>query len=174
MKSQNKKVAILMDRLFEDLEFYVPYIRLLEEGVEVTIAAPSKDDVIGYHDYAVKPDVTFAELDAEDFDGVLIPGGKAPEYLRLNEDAVHFLREFGEKERPIFAICHGPQLMITAGLIKNRRVTCVATIKDDIVNAGGIYDDAPVIVDANSGTIVTSRTPLDLPHFVREMVKTLM
>jgi len=117
----------------------------------------------------VKPDFTFAEVKPEEFDCVIIPGGWAPDRLRRYREVLDFVKNVATRGI-VAAICHGPQVLISAGLLKGRRVTCVSAIKDDVINAGAEYVDEPVVVDGN---MITSRIPADLPYFCREIIKAL-
>jgi len=165
-----KRVAILLADGFEDLEFFYPYYRLLEEGAEVVVVGVDKKAACGKYGYSAEPDASIREVTADEFHGLVIPGGKAPENLRIHEDIVKFVRRMHELGKPIAAICHGPQLLISAGVLHGRTVTCVKKIRDDVVNAGASYVDEPVVRDGN---IITSRVPPDLPHFCRELIRAL-
>lgn len=170
MALSGKRIAILVGEGFEDLEFYYPYYRLLEEGAEVTVVGVDRRSVCGKYGHVVVPDASIGDVRAEDFDGLVLPGGKSPENLRIHEAVVDFVRRICEAGKPVAAICHGPQLLISAGVLRGRTVTCVKKIRDDVVNAGAKYVDEPVVRDGN---IVTSRVPSDLPHFCREFVRLL-
>ena len=161
---------ILVADRFEDLELFYPYYRLLEEGFEVDVAAPSKGVVTGKYGYKFEVKMSIDEVDPDAYDGLVIPGGRAPERVRLVPKAIEIVKRLNEKGKPIAAICHGPQLLISAGVIKGRRVTCYPGIRDDVKLAGAEYVDEEVVVDGN---IVTSRYPKDLPAFMREFVKLL-
>ena len=106
---------------------------------------------------------------------LVIPGGRSPERVRIHQEAVRIVREFLESKKPVAAICHGPQLLISAGAVKGRRMTCWIGIRDDVIAAGGIYEDTEVVVDEgeDAGKIITSRKPDDLPAFCREILKSL-
>ena len=129
----------------------------------------TSDPVKGKHGLTVKPDLTFSEAKPEEFDCVIIPGGWAPDRLRRYREVLDFVKNVAAKGI-VAAICHGPQVLISAGLLKGRRVTCVSAIKDDVINAGAEYVDEPVVVDGN---MITSRVPADLPYFCREIIKAL-
>src|SRR5918994_323814 len=113
---------------------------------------------------------TFDDVSPNDFDMLLIPGGGAPENLRIHEGAVSFARDFMASGKPVAAICHGPQLLISAKVLQGRTLTCVNKIRDDVVNAGGHYVDEALVVDGN---LITSRTPEDLPSFNDAMLRAL-
>ena len=165
--------VILTANEFEDMELFFPYFRLLEEGVDVDIAAPQKGVIQGEHGYIIKITRTFAEVDPDNYDLLLIPGGfptGAPATVRRNKKAQELAKVFMDKNKPVAAICHGPWLLVSADLVKGRHLTgfWYEGVPEDIRAAGGIYEDKEVVVDGN---LVTSRWPMDLPAFVREMAK---
>jgi len=162
-----KKVAILAGPDYEDLELHYPLLRFKEEGAEVKVVAPTRDAYRGKHGLSIVPDLTIDEALAMDFDIVIIPGGWAPDRLRRDSRVVEFVKKHGQKGAIIGAICHGPQLLISAKLINGKKATCVSGIKDDVINAGAIFIDAPVVVDGN---IITSRVPDDLPSFCKAII----
>ena len=161
------KALILVADGFEDLELFCPWYRLQEEGVDVTLATPTGRTVTGKHGYAVGADMPIREVNPAEYDLLLIPGGRAPEGLRLREEAVDVTRTFVEDDRRIAAICHGPQLLLSAGALNGRRVTCAPTIRDDVRAAGAHYRDEAAIRDGN---LLTSRGPDDLPSFCVRLV----
>lgn len=164
------KALILIADGFEDLELHYPWYRLREEGMEVTLASPGGHAVTGKHGYRVEADMPIRELNPSEYDVLLIPGGLAPETLRLREEAVDVARTFMEDDRRVAAICHGPQLLISAGALNGRYVTCAPGIRDDVRAAGANYRDEAVVVDGN---LMTSRGPDDLPEFCRQLVAAL-
>ncbi|GAB6101148.1 deglycase PfpI [Thermococcus atlanticus] len=164
------KVLFLSADDFEDLELIYPLHRLKEEGHEVYVASFERGRIQGKHGYTVKVDLSFDEVDPEEFDALVLPGGKAPERVRLNGNALNIARKMFLDGKPVASICHGPQILISAGVLKGRRGTSVITIKDDVVNAGAEYVDAEVVVDGNW---VSSRHPGDLYAWMREFVKLL-
>ena len=164
------KALILTAEGFEDLELLYPYYRLAEAGFEVVIAAPKKGSVKGKHGYEVKAHISFDEVDPEEFDLLVLPGGRGPERARMHPRAAIIVKHFVEKNKPIAAICHGPQLLISARAVEGRRLTSYWGIKDDIEVAGGIWVDEPVVVDGN---LVTSRYPPDIPLWMREFIRLL-
>jgi protease I len=155
---------------FEDSELLVPYYRLLEAGITVDIASPAKGEITGKHGYAVAVTRPLAEVDPEDYDLLVLPGGKAPAAVRRDEKALDIARHFFAGNKPVAAICHGPQTLVSAGLMRGRRATCYRTVADEMREAGARYEDSEVVVDGN---LVTSREPADLPAFLREMMKLL-
>ena len=164
------RVLIVSADNFEDSELLVPYYRLKEEGIAVDIASMGKGKIQGKHGYQVEVDKTLKEVKPDDYDLLILPGGKAPEAIRKEEEAVGIAKDFSRKNKPISAICHGPQLLITADLVKGRHATCYKSVAQELRDAGAIYEDREVIVDGN---LVTSRQPSDLPAFLRETMKIL-
>lgn len=162
------KALIISANSFEDLELHYPLYRLKEDGVEVTVAAPEKGIITGGHGYVVGVNRTFKEIDPKDYDILVIPGGKAPEEVRLNDAALDIVREFVKAGKPVGSICHGAQVLVSAGVLKGMNITCWKGVKDDVIAAGANYTDMEVVVDRN---LVTSRMPGDLPAFMREIEK---
>jgi protease I len=167
------KAVILTANEFEDMELYFPYFRLLEEGVEVDIAAPQKGVIHGEHGYGLKITKTIDEVNPDDYDLLVVPGGfpdGAPATVRKVKKAQEIAKSFFEKNKPVASICHGPWLLVSADLVNGRHLTSYWEdgVPEEIKAAGGIYEDKEVVVDGN---LVTSRWPMDLPAFAREMVK---
>ncbi len=153
---------------FEDMELFVPYYRLKEEGIEVDISSMKKGKIKGKHGYEIEVDKTFEEVEPGEYRILILPGGKAPEAIRKDRTAVGIAKFFFKADKPVFAICHGPQLLITAGLLKGRHATCYRSVAPEMKETGALYEDREVVVDGN---LVTSRQPSDLPAFTREMMK---
>jgi protease I len=153
---------------FEDTELLVPYYRLKEEGIQVDIASIKKDAIKGKHGYEVMANKALNEIRPDEYDILILPGGKAPEAIRKEKEALDIAKHFFEKNKPVAAICHGPQTLISAGLLKGRRATCYTSVAPEMKQAGAMYEDKEVVVDGN---LVTSRQPSDLPFFLREMMK---
>lgn len=153
---------------FEDLELLVPYYRLKEAGVVVDVASMKRETIRGKHNYEVTVDKTLEEIDPDEYDLLVLPGGKAPEKVRKEAKALEIARSFFEHNKPVAAICHGPQTLISAGLMKGRRATCYQSVAPEMKDAGALYEDKEVVVDGN---LVTSRKPSDLPSFMRETMK---
>lgn len=162
------KALIISADSYEDSELLVPYYRFLEEGFGVDIASMKKGPIKGKHGYEVEVTKTLAEVRTDEYDILVLPGGKAPEAVRKEPKAVEIARDFFMKGKPVAAICHGPQTLITAELLRGRHVTCYRTVVDELKAAGAIYEDNEVVVDGN---LVTSRQPSDLPAFMRETMK---
>jgi protease I len=167
------KVLFLLEDDFEDLEFFYPYYRILEDGHSVDVASSTIAEKRGKHGYSIRPDRSYAEVDVSEYDALIIPGGRSPERVRIHEEAVGIVKEFLESKKLVAAICHGPQLLISAGVVRGKRITCWIGIRDDIIAAGGVYEDAEVVMDEGDGCIITSRKPDDLPAFCREILKRL-
>jgi len=162
------KALVISADNFEDTELLVPYYRLQEEGIDVDVASIRKGTIKGKHGYEVAATKTLAEVNPDEYDILVLPGGKAPEAVRKQLKAVEISQRFFQKNKPVSAICHGPQTLITAGLLKGRHVTCYRTIAEEMKAAGAFYEDREVVVDGN---LVTSRQPSDLPAFMRETMK---
>jgi len=165
-----KKILILAADNFEDSELLYPYYRLQEAGGDVKVAGLGEAQYSGKHGVPVKCDGRIEDFDPADFDVLVIPGGWAPDKLRQSKVVLDLVRSAHDGKKLIASICHGPQVLISAGILKGRKVTCAAAIKDDVINAGAEYSDEPVAVDNN---LITSRKPADLPAFCREVVKRL-
>ena len=155
---------------FEDSELLVPYYRLKEAGVDVAVAALSRGVIVGKHGYKVPVDKTLDEVDADDYGILILPGGAAPAVVRKEAKALEIARGFFARNKPVAAICHGPQVLVSAELLRGRRATCYASVAEELKQAGALYEDREVVVDAN---LVTSRQPADLPAFMRETMKLL-
>jgi protease I len=170
--SSRIRALILTADKFEDTEVIVPWFRLLDAGAEVDIAAPKKEWIGGEHGYRVTPDLTIDEVDADRYDLLIVPGGfpdGAPATVRAMPRAQAIARSFVEQRKPVASICHGPWLLASAGVVRGRRLTSFwhDGVPEDIKAAGGLWQDADVVVDGN---LVTSRWPPDLPVFTRAMM----
>lgn len=152
---------------FEDLELFYPYYRLKEEGITAHVASMKKGTITGKHGYPIEVDVAFKDVNPADYDILVISGGRGPEKMRLDNHALEIARYFFKENKPVAAICHGPQVLISAGVIKGRKATCWIGIRDDVIAAGAYYEDKEVVIDGN---LVTSRSPADLHAFGREMI----
>jgi protease I len=164
------RALILSADNFEDTELLVPYYRLKEDDVQVDVASIKKGTIKGKHGYEVEVDKTLKEVDPNDYDILILPGGKAPEAIRKEKDALEIAKDFFHKNKPVSAVCHGPQTLISAGLLRGRHATCYKSVAKEMKDAGAIYEDEEVVVDGN---LVTSRQPSDLPAFLRETMKLL-
>lgn len=170
----NRNIAVLSESGFEETELTSPVERLKQEGATVHIISSKSGKIQamkGDHEWTIEVNVdkTIAEANPENYDGLLIPGGVLnPDALRKNDQAVAFVKSFFSAGKPVAAICHGPQVLITAEVVKGRKMTSTKTIKIDLVNAGAHWEDEEVIVDEG---LVTSRSPEDLPAFNDKMVE---
>jgi len=162
-----KTILLFTAPVYEDLELWYPKIRLDEAGARTVIAGLTMDEVRGKHGYPCTPDVTVDELKAGDFDGLVIPGGFAPDKLRRSQKVLALTREIFDAGKLVAFICHAGWVPISARIVKGKRGTSVNAIKDDLVNAGMLWEDRSVVVDGN---MITSRNPGDLPDFMREVV----
>ena len=166
-----RRIVVLAEDGYEDLELWVPYYRLLEEGAEVVLAGHEKRIYSSKHSYPCEVEVAAADLKAKDFDAVVIPGGVAgPDKMRLHKEILRFVRSMNEGRKVVAAICHAAWVPISAGIVKGRRMTSFASVRDDCVNAGADWVDKDCVVDGN---FITSRFPDDLPAFCRAIVSSL-
>jgi protease I len=159
---QGKNVAMIVARGFEDSEAVEPKDYLEERGAKVTVIGLTKDEIPGKKGASLTPDATVDDVTIDQFDALVIPGGGSPEQLRIHDNAVDFTRKFVESGKPVASICHGPQLLISADVLRGKTVTCVKTIRDDVKNAGANFVDEAVAIDGN---LISSRTPPDIPQF---------
>lgn len=162
------KALIISADHFEDTELLVPYYRLKEEGYQVDVASISRGKINGKHGYEVNVDKALRDVHAQDYDILVLPGGKAPAALRKEPAALEIVKDFFVRGKPVAAICHGPQLLVTAGVLKGRRATCYRSVAEELKESGALYEDSEVVVDGN---LVTSRQPSDLPAFMRETLR---
>ncbi len=163
-----KTIAAVVDDIYEDLELWYPRLRLEEAGWKVIVAGPvAGKTYTGKHGYPCRADAAFGDLRASDYDGLLVPGGFAPDRMRRDAHVLELAREIAGSGKLVAFICHAGWVLISAGLLKGRRATSTVGIRDDMVNAGATWVDAPLVVDGN---LVSSRTPADLPQFARGMV----
>ncbi len=170
MMLTGKRVVILAAQHYEDLELWYPKLRLEEAGAIVTVAGLKEASYLSKHGYPVETDRSVADLAPSDFDGVIVPGGWAPDYLRRSEAVTSFVAGVAHAGGLVAAICHGPSVLISAGVVAGKRVTSNVAIRDDLGNAGAGWQDAPVVID---GSLVTSRRPADLPAFMAAVLGVL-
>lgn len=166
-----KKVAVLIEEYYETLEAWYPYLRLREEGIEtVFLGTGRQKEYHGKHGYPASEELQISKAKAPDFDGVIVPGGYAPDMLRRDKKINEFVRAMFEADKLTAAICHAGWVLVSAGILKGKKVTSFYAIKDDVVNAGAKWQDKEVVVDSN---LITSRNPSDLPAFCREIIRFL-
>jgi len=171
MRLEGKRIATLVAEDVEDLEYFVPLMRLQEEGAEVLTAAKELKPIHGKHGLLITPDATFDSLKASDLSGLIIPGGWAPDKMRRSEAVTKLVREMDEAKKPIGIICHGGLVAISACILKGRRATGSLGIKDDLINAGATWVDEAAFRDGN---LVWGRVVADIPAFCRELVSLLV
>jgi protease I len=166
------RIACLLDSGFEDSEFRKPYDAFVEAGHAVTVIGLQRgQDLEGYRGKErARTDMGIEEASSDDFDALFVPGGYSPDHLRSNPKIVAFTKAFFEQERPVFAVCHGPQLLMTARVVDGRTLTAWPTVQGDLQYTKATVEDAEVVVDRN---LVTSRKPDDLDAFCRESLKLL-
>jgi len=162
------KVLILSANDFEDTELLVPLYRLREAGHTVEVASLNREAIRGKHGYEVPVDKVFKDVVPAEYGMLVLPGGKAPAAIRNESVVQEIARSFFADNKPVAAICHGPQILVSAGLLRGRRATCYQSVTPELKEAGAQYEDSEVVVD---GQLVTSRQPGDLPAFDRELMR---
>jgi len=170
MEQKGKRVAVLVENLYQELEVWYPVLRMREAGAEVTIVgtgAPAYSSKLGYE---VRADKSAEQVDPADFDAIVIPGGFAPDRMRLHKPMVDLVREMSRRGKIVAAICHGGWMLSSADILEGKKATGYIAIKDDLVNAGASYEDSEVVRDGN---LITSRKPDDLPAFCRAILQAL-
>jgi protease I len=171
MTLTGKRIALLVDNMYQEMEVWYPLYRLKEAGAEVvTVGAEAGKTYTSKLGYPVQADKSYDAVSAGEFDGVIVPGGYAPDYIRRYPKAIELVREIDRANKLVAAVCHGPWVLCSTGTLKGRRATSFFAIKDDVVNAGARWEDAEVIVDGN---VVTSRKPDDLPAFCSACLQVL-
>jgi protease I len=169
---KGESVAVLVEKMYEDLELWYPVLRLREAGCDVTIVGPKAGETYtSKHGYPAKADKAAGEVEAADFDAIVIPGGYSPDHMRRCRPMVDLVTEAARQGKVLAANCHGPWMLCSARCLKGRRVTGFYAIRDDVENAGGIWEDAACVRDGN---LVTSRTPDDLPAFMKGLFAALL
>lgn len=170
MELKGKRLAILVEDLYNEFEFWYPYYRLQEAGAEVTVVGTGAKE---YHSKIGLPapgGVSAESVKAEQFDALIIPGGYAPDRMRRNAAMLKLVSDCFNQGKIVAAICHAGWMLVSSGILKGKKATCFISIKDDLVNAGATYLDQEVVRDGN---LITSRTPDDLPAFCREIIAAL-
>jgi len=166
-----RRILMFVGEIYEDLELWYPKLRLIEAGAEIVVAGPEAGAIYnGKNGYPCASDVSIQDVSAADFDGLVVPGGFMPDKLRRDANVLELVRDFATASKLVAAICHGGWIPISAGVYRGVRVTGSPGIKDDLVNAGATWEDAPVVIDRH---FVCSRKPDDLPDFCRGILKTL-
>lgn len=168
---EGKKIAILIEQTYEDLEAWYPYLRLKEAGAETFFVASEKKEYTGKHGYPVIPQFSIDQVSNREFDAIVIPGGFAPDYMRRVPAMVELVKRIYDEKKVVAAICHGGWMLVSAGILKGKTATSFFAIKDDMVNAGAEWVDEEVVRDGN---VITSRKPEDLPIFCRTIIETLV
>jgi protease I len=169
---EEQRILMFVEDVYEDLELWYPRLRLIEAGAHVTLAGPiAGQRYAGKHGYPCTADAALADMEETDFDGLVIPGGFMPDKLRRDPKVLGLVRGFADAGKLVAAICHGGWIPISAGVYRGVRVTGSLGIKDDLVNAGGRWEDSSVVVDRH---FVSSRKPDDLPDFCRGILSVLL
>lgn len=172
MDLKGKRVAVLIEQQYQEMEVWYPVYRLREAGCQVTLVGPeagtSYPSKLGY---PAKTDKAAKDVKAADFDGIVLPGGFAPDFIRRNDAMLKLVRDMAEQGKVLAAICHGPWVLCSTTALHGKKATCFFAIKDDVINAGAKYVDEECVVDGN---IITSRKPDDLPAFVVALMKALV
>lgn len=168
---KTKKTVIITGPGFEDAEFIYPYYRLQEEGFTVDVVTHNYTAVKGKYGYPLKPTISVDELQVENYVAVVIPGGhEAPDRVRQVQKILDFVKNMYYKNKVVSSTCHGPWVLISAGIIKGKKATCYKGMKDDLINAGALYQEKPVVVDKN---IVTSDHPINLGIWMKTTISLL-
>jgi len=171
MELSGKTIALIVEQQYQELEVWYPLLRLREAGATVIVVGPKGGETYASKlGYPCKTDRSAADVQASQFDGLIIPGGFAPDYMRRSEALMKLVRDMVATQKPTAAICHGPWVLCSTTALKGRKATCFHSIKDDVINAGANYIDAEVVVD---GPIITSRMPDDLPAFCQAFIAAL-
>lgn len=164
------RVAVLVENMYQEMEVWYPIYRFRELGAKVTVFGPEKARYTSKLGYACQADAAASEARAGDFDVVIVPGGFAPDLMRLCKPMISFVKQMSQEGKIVAAICHGTWILVSAGVLRGRRATGAPSIADDISNAGGQYEDAEVVRDGN---LITSRKPADIPAFTAAIVEAL-
>ena len=162
---KGKRVAVLVEKIYEDLELWYPVLRLREAGADVKIVGPKAGETYASkHGYPAKAEVAASEVKASDFDAIVIPGGYSPDHMRRHKAMVDLVTDAGKQGKVLAAICHGPWMLCSARCVQGKKVTSFMSVRDDLENAGAKWVDEAC---ARDGNLVTSRTPDDLPAFMQ-------
>jgi protease I len=171
MGLEGKRVVVLAENMYQELELWYPLLRLREAGAETLVVGTGSADIYKSKlGYPVEVDAVAGQVEADDLDAVIIPGGYAPDLMRRYPDMVNLVRDAFEQRKVVAAICHAGWMLASADVLEGKKATCFFAIKDDLVNAGAEYVDAEVVRD---GHLITSRVPSDLPAFCRAIIEAL-
>jgi protease I len=171
MELTGKRIAILAEDNYQELELWYPLLRLREEGAQVTVVGRETGRVhTSKHGYEVTADIAANEARSQDYDAIIIPGGYAPDLMRRDPAMVRLERDAYDQCKVVAAICHAAWMLASADIVRGKRLTSFYSIKDDMVNAGATWVDEPVVHD---GKLITSRVPQDLPYFCKEIISAL-
>ena len=170
MSLKGKKIALFLDTLYNEMEFWYPYYRMKEEGAEVVVIASKKGTYTSKIEMPATADTDINSVNPDDFSALIIPGGYAPDHMRRIPEMVNFVKSMHKSGKVIAAICHAGWMLASAGIVKGKTVTSFFAIRDDLVNAGAHWVDREVVKDGN---LITSRTPADLPAFCRTIIDAL-
>ncbi|GAB4235473.1 MAG: type 1 glutamine amidotransferase domain-containing protein [Deltaproteobacteria bacterium] len=170
MEAKGKRVAVLVENLYQEMEVWYPVYRLREAGANVTMVGPVAGSYSSKLGYEARAEKGAEQVGPDDFDAVVIPGGYAPDRMRLHRPMVDLVREMFRRGKIVAAICHGGWMLASAEILRGKKATCYAAIKDDLVHAGALYEDREVVRDGN---LITSRKPDDLPAFCRTLLLAL-
>jgi protease I len=170
MELKGKKIIILIENMYNELEYWYPFYRLKEAGAEVVTVGNGAGQYTSKAGLPAKSDTDAKNVNAAHFDGIIIPGGYAPDIMRRYPEMVKLVKDADDAGKVIGAICHAGWMLASAKILKNRRVTSFFAIKDDLIHAGGKWVDEEVVIDRN---LITSRKPDDLPAFMRAVISTL-
>lgn len=170
MSLSKRRILFFAAPYYEDLELWYPKLRLEEEGATTVVAGLGEPTYQGKRGYPLTVDTSVDQVDAAEFDALVIPGGWAPDIMRRSERLLDITRAFHAAGKPIAFICHAGWVPISAGIVRGRRGTSVGAIRDDLVNAGMLWEDSPVVIDGN---LISSRTPADLGDFCKALIAAL-
>ncbi len=171
MELQGKKIAIMLDQAYQEMEVWYPYYRFTEAGAEVTLVAPQAGATYPSKlGYPCVSDAAAGDVNGGDFEAVIIPGGWAPDFMRRDESMIRFISQCAEAKIILAAICHGGWMLCCTDALKGKRATSFVAIKHDMINAGADWVDEECVIDGN---VITSRTPDDLPAFCKAIIKAL-
>jgi len=165
---KDKRIAIFVENMYEDIEFWYPYFRMKEEKAQVDIIAPEKITYKGKHGMPVKAEHAINDVIPDSYDALIIPGGYSPDFMRRNKEMVKFVKNMHDQKSIVAAICHGPWMFASSNILRDKKLTSFHSIKDDLINAGAEWVDKEVVVDDN---IITSRNPHDLPAFCQKIIE---